>query len=701
MKVYYSLEDLPLFERTVLTIGSFDGVHCGHQKIIENIKKLAQSIGSASVVVTFEPHPRLVLTPSVKNDSPPLKLLTSTAEKVKLLEKYGIDHVVIVPFTKAFSEQTPDDYIENFLVKHFKPAHVVIGYDHRFGANRSGDISYLKKFEQQFGYKVTEIEKQIIDDLAVSSTKIRTALDRNDIRSATKLQGHFFVFSGEIVKGQQIGRQIGFPTANIEIKDIHKFVPPHGIYAVFMWIDGKRYKGMMYRGDRPVLKEHTNVTIEVNLFDFNKDIYGKTVSVELVEFIRSDKNFESLEQLVIQLADDERECRDILQAVENQDFPRVAVVILNYNTKQFLRSFIPSVCETKYGNFDIYVADNGSTDGSIDTVQEMNLEGIPASLGIDRVKVIDLVENHGFAKGYNEALKHPKLASRSQNPEYGFDYYVLLNSDCRVSVNWMRPIIDLMESDKAIAIAQPKVLSYTKKRKFEYAGGAGGWIDSLGYAFSRGRVFDTLEKDRKQYEDAGEIFWASGAALFIKADLYHRFGGFDEDHWAHWEEIDLCWRVKRAGYKVVVEPKGVARHVGGGTLEYLNPRKAYLNFRNSLFTIFKNEKTAKLLWLIPLRLLMDGAAAGLFLKQGHFKHISAIIKAHFHFFTAVPHLLHKRKKYAQIVEKERIGVENTAGILRGSIVWKYYVQKKKYFKDLFTKQPSVVAPDEDEDDGDA
>jgi hypothetical protein len=243
-----------------------------------------------------------------------------------------------------------------------------------------------------------------------------------------------------------------------------------------------------------------------------------------------------------------------------------------------------------------------------------------------------------------------------------------------------------MESDKKIAIAQPKVLSYTKKRKFEYAGGSGGWIDSLGYTFSRGRIFDTLEKDRKQYEDVAEIFWASGAAMFVKADLYHAFGGFDEDHWAHWEEV---------------EPKGVARHVGGGTLEYLHPRKAYLNFRNSLFTLLKNERTTKLLWLLPLRFLLDGAAAAMFLKQGHFKHISAILKAHFHFYAAVPSLLHKRKKYAQVVEKERIGVENTAGILRGSIVWAYYIGKKKYFKDLFSKKPSVVVADEDDDEGDA
>ena len=296
--------------------------------------------------------------------------------------------------------------------------------------------------------------------------------------------------------------------------------------------------------------------------------------------------------------------------------------------------------------------------------------------------MIDLVHNYGFAKGYNEALKHPKLATRQQDDEFGFDYYVLLNSDCRVSPHWLKPMIDMMEKDKTIAAAQPKILSYTKKRKFEYAGASGGWMDTLGYPLSRGRIFDTVEKDRKQYDDEAEIFWASGAALFVKADLYHRFGGFDEGHWAHMEEIDLCWRFKRAGYRIMVQPNAVARHVGGGTMDYLNPRKTYLNFRNSLYTIFKNEKASKLLWLIPARLLLDGVAAMMFLVKGQFKHIRAILKAHFTFYGNIFHLLNKRKKYTQIVEKERIGPANTVGIFKGSIVWKYYIKGKKYFSDL-------------------
>lgn len=685
MKVFYNLNDIPRFENTVLTIGSFDGVHCGHQKILERLAQLAQSIDSQSVVITFHPHPRLVVSaskPSVEVANDSLKLLTTTEEKVDLFEKYGVDNVVVVPFNKEFAEQSPDDYIKNFLVKNFNPTYIVIGYDHRFGANRRGDITYLKKFESEYGYEVIEIEQQLIQELEVSSTKIRQALEIGDVNAANKLLGHPFTFTGEVVKGQQIGRQIGFPTANLEVTEIHKLVPPHGIYAVFAWIDGKKYKGMMYRGNRPVLKDYHNITIEVNLFDFKEDIYGKKLKIELIEYLRPDKYFESLEGLVIQLADDERQSRDILQIVENATYPKVAIVILNYNTKNFLNQFLPSVCGSHYGNFDVFVADNGSTDDSIETVRTLNLEGIPASLGVDRVRVIDLETNYGFAKGYNEALKHPKLAPRSVDPEKGYDYYVLLNSDCRVSPYWLLPVIETMERDKTIAAAQPKILSYTKKRKFEYAGASGGMMDSLGYPFSRGRIFDTVEKDRKQYDDEAEIFWASGAAMFVRADLYHKFEGFDAEHWAHMEEIDLCWRFKRAGYRIMVQPNGVARHVGGGTMDYMNPRKAYLNFRNSLYTIFKNEPVSKLLWLIPLRLILDGAAGMMFLVKGQFKHIGAILKAHFSFYAKILQLIKIRQHYNTIVEKERIAPPNTIGILRGSIVWKYYINGKKTFSDL-------------------
>jgi riboflavin kinase/FMN adenylyltransferase len=695
MKVYYSLEALPNLVNTVVTIGSFDGVHSGHQKILERVKQLAQSIDSESVVITFHPHPRLVLKP----DDPSVKLLTLTEEKVELLKKYGIDIVVVVPFTKDFSEQSPKDYIQNFLVKYFQPAYIVIGYDHHFGAKRAGNIELLRQYQKECDYEVIEIEKQVIDELEVSSTKIRKALEKSDLITANKLLGHFYSFSGKVVKGQQLGREIGFPTANLEIKDKHKLIIPHGIYAVFVWFEGEKYRGMLYRGDRPVLKDFDNVTIEVNIFDFKEEIYDKNLKVELVNFIRPDKYFESLEELVIQLADDERACREILQNVENQVYPKVAIVILNYNTPQFLRQFLPSVCGSRYGNMDVFVADNGSTDNSVDTVRELNLEGIPAYNGIDRVRVIELGANYGFAKGYNMALQHPKLLPKSFEHPDGYEYYILLNSDCRVSQGWILPVIDLMENDKTIAIAQPKILSYTKKRRFEYAGASGGFLDILGYPLSRGRIFETIEKDKKQYDSTAEIFWASGAAMFIKADLWHKFEGFDADYFAHMEEIDLCWRVKNAGYRVMAEPKGVVRHVGGGTLDYLNPRKTYLNFRNSLYTIFKNETMQKLIWLLPTRLLLDGVAGIRFLFKGQYKHVFSILKAHFSFYGEIFNLINKRKKYAQIIEKQRIGRPNKQGVLRGVIIWRYYIKGQKTFNELINKVKSNENDDDtDEDD---
>lgn len=692
MNVYTQLNTLPAFQGAVITIGSFDGVHTGHQKILERVHQLAKSIDAPSIVITFEPHPRLILNP----DDTKLKLLTSTDEKIDLLRSSGIDNVVIAPFTKAFAEQSPIDYIENFLVKYFKPTYIVIGYDHRFGTQRSGNIELLRRYEKQFNYEVIEIEKQIVDSLDVSSTKIRHALGHSDIESATRLLGHPFIFTGKVVKGQQIGREIGFPTANLEISDKYKLIPPHGIYAVFVWLKGKRYKGMMYHGDRPVLKDHHNVTLEINIFDFKEDIYDQILRVELIAFLRSDKRFGTLESLIVQLAEDERESRLILAQDENRKKSRVAVVILNYNTPQFLKQFLPSVCESGYGNLDIFVADNGSTDNSIEAVRDINLEGIPATHGIDRIRVIDLKINYGFAKGYNEALKHEKLKPLSEENPEGYKYYALLNSDCRVSAGWLNGMVTLMDADKTIAATQPKVLSYAKKRRFEHAGGAGGWIDNFGYTFSRGRIFNIVEKDKKQYDDVVEIFWASGAAMLVRADIWHKFGGFDTQFWAHFEEIDLCWRMKRAGYKIMAEPHGVVRHVGGGTMGYGNPKKTYFNFRNNLFAVYKNESFGKLFWLLPVRLSLDTVAALKFLKDKQSPHTKAVFRAYVDFFKNISALNKQKHIDNQIIEANRIGLPNRNGIYNGSIIWQHFVHKKKYFFNLFSKENNIIEENDDE-----
>lgn len=263
---------------------------------------------------------------------------------------------------------------------------------------------------------------------------------------------------------------------------------------------------------------------------------------------------------------------------------------------------------------------------------------------------------------------------------------MLLNSDVEVTSDWLEPIIELMEQDKTIAACQPKVLAYHRKNTFEYAGAAGGFMDVLGYPFCRGRIMDNCEEDQGQYNSMEEIFWATGAAMVIRSELYHAVGGLDADYFAHMEEIDLCWRLKKAGYKIVVQPASVVYHVGGGTLTYQSPRKTYLNFRNSLATIFKNESVGKLTWLIPTRLVLDGVAGLQFLMKGEIAHTWHIIKAHFSFYGSLPSLFKKRKQYQQLIEKSRIGPERKIGQIRGSMIWKYYLQRKKTYGEVVKRE---------------
>ncbi len=339
--------------------------------------------------------------------------------------------------------------------------------------------------------------------------------------------------------------------------------------------------------------------------------------------------------------------------------PTVAVVILNYNGKHHLERFLPSVVQSSE-NADIWIADNGSTDDSILFVKNNYPE----------INRIELPENYGFAAGYNQALK-----------QVSADYYILLNSDVETTADWIKPIIQYMEADKSIAAAQPKILNINKST-FDHAGGAGGWIDKLGYPFCRGRILDNREKDAGQYDEVQEIFWASGAAMFIRAELYHKAGGLDGNFFAHMEEIDLCWRLKRAGYKVMAYPESVVYHIGGGTLNTQNPRKTYLNFRNSLITLAKNEPVSRLLWLIPTRLVLDGIAGVRFLTQGKFLHIWAIIKSHFHCYFHIGSILKRRKQAKQAVQEIRIGEANQKGRFDGSIIWNYFARKKKTFGEL-------------------
>ena len=305
---------------------------------------------------------------------------------------------------------------------------------------------------------------------------------------------------------------------------------------------------------------------------------------------------------------------------------KIAVVVLNWNGKIWLEKFLPNLVKHSL-EATVFMADNASTDDSVDFVKN----------NFPNVKIIINMTNGGYAKGYNDALK-----------KIDAEYFILLNSDIQVTDSWISPIIDLMDSDKKIAACQPKLLDYKKRNIFEYAGASGGFIDILGYPFCRGRIFDHLEKDKGQYDDAIEVFWASGACLFVRASHFYEIGGLDEDFFAHQEEIDLCWRLKNSGYKIMVQPKSLVFHVGGGTLNASSPFKTHLNFRNNLFMLFKNLPTAHLFVTIAVRLVLDGVAALTFLnKDKGLQHVLAIAKAHFIFYFKIPKLMSKRKKIKQ------------------------------------------------------
>lgn len=334
--------------------------------------------------------------------------------------------------------------------------------------------------------------------------------------------------------------------------------------------------------------------------------------------------------------------------------PSVAVVILNWNGRNFLERFLPSVIISEYENTILIVADNASTDDSVSFLQAH----------YPSIKIISNPVNEGFAKGYNNALKQVQA-----------DYYVLLNSDVEVTKNWIGPIISVMEKDKNIAACQPKILSFDNKNKFEYAGAAGGWIDKFGYPFSRGRVFDFCEEDNGQYDEETGIFWASGAAFFVRSPVFHESGGFDEDFFAHQEEIDLCWRMQRSGYKIVAVPSSIVYHVGGGTLPMGNSRKVYLNFRNNLLMLSKNLSLSEKIWKIPYRIVLDNISGLQAILKGDIKTFRSVQKAHFHFLQRK-----FNKKEVSFLPKKKL--KNLPGVYNGSIVFDYFIQKKKTFSEI-------------------
>lgn len=331
---------------------------------------------------------------------------------------------------------------------------------------------------------------------------------------------------------------------------------------------------------------------------------------------------------------------------------KLALVILNWNGQQLLEKFLPSIIEySSLKNVEIYVADNASTDSSISFLKKQ----------FPTVKIIQNKKNGGYAKGYNDALKHVDA-----------DVFGLINSDIEVTKNWLNPIISTFKKESNTAIIQPKILDYKNKLYFEYAGAGGGFIDKFGYPYCRGRIFQDIEVDLQQYNDTKDIFWASGACFFIKSSLFKQLNGFDEDYFAHQEEIDLCWRAINQGVSIKYVGESTVYHVGGATLKEESPQKSFLNFRNSLFSLVKNLPTSKLFPIIFVRLILDGIAGLKFLIELRPKHSLAVIRAHFSFYYNLIKMLKKRKTVTQ---------KNHYYSIK-SIVWSHYILGKKEYNNL-------------------
>ncbi|NIJ55916.1 glycosyltransferase family 2 protein [Dyadobacter arcticus] len=327
----------------------------------------------------------------------------------------------------------------------------------------------------------------------------------------------------------------------------------------------------------------------------------------------------------------------------------VAIVILNYNGRHYLEKFLPNV--VRYSdNHDIWIADNASTDQSLNWITEH----------YPTLNIIQILENKGYAGGYNAALKQIQA-----------DYYILLNSDIEVTDNWIEPVIAFMDSDQAIAACQPKILAYDLPTHFEYAGAAGGYMDYLGYPFCRGRIFDTREEDIGQYDDVKDVFWATGACLFVRASAFHEAAGFDETFFAHMEEIDLCWRLLNLKHRITYCGRSVVYHVGGGTLHKSNPRKTFLNYRNNLVMLFKNLPKGRRWKTVLIRLILDALSSVRFMATGAWPDVVAIARAHFAFYRMIPTLV-----------KQTPRTTYKAPLYYRSVVWEYFVLGKHRFDQL-------------------
>lgn len=666
MHVHYDIGNLPEFRQAAVTVGSFDGVHQGHRKLIRQLRRLSGIIRGESVVITFDPHPRNIVDPQDKK----VALLSSREEKIRLLEETGIDHLVFVPFTLDFAQLTADEYIEKFLVAHFRPRYILIGFNHRFGIHRQGDVRFLRWKADAFGYEVIQVTGTRLDGEPISSSRIRKELISNRIDLANRLLGRPYPLTGVVIQGDQVGRTIGFPTANLRLDDKDKLLPGDGIYAAYAHWQGQRFRAMLYIGHKPTLPQNSHRVTEVHLIDFHEQIYGEHLLVEMIAFVREDRQFSDTESLRQQILTDRKQILMVLEdheALERQRpkelIQKTAVAILNFNGLSHLQRYLPGVLQAvRQAGAECHVIDNASSDGSVSWLHAQYPD----------LPVTELRRNWGFAGGYNKGLLHIEA-----------EYYFILNSDVDLGPGVLESLAECLDKNPDIAVVQPKILDDREKTRFEYAGAAGGWIDMLGYPFCRGRVFNVTEEDTGQYDQPAEIFWASGAAFFVRSELFHQFGGFDPQFFAHLEEIDLCWRFKRAGYRIWAESSVHVHHLGGGTLAYDTPRKAYLNFRNSLITLLKNERPLDVIWKIPIRILLDYAAILLFLSQGKIQHVWSVLRAQLDFILTLPLSILKRRYHQEAVNKGRIKSRpKLKGQFNGSIVWEFFLNDRKSFREI-------------------
>ncbi len=651
--IYFGKSPLPEFKNAVITVGSFDGFHRAHHEVIQQTITIAKKNQGNSVAITFDPHPKAILD----QKSSDFKLLSTLQEKIQLLSQTDLDYLVIVPFNLEFSQLVPEEYVENFLIRYFKPNTLIVGFDHRFGLNSLGNIQLLRRFADEGKFKVIEIHKKVENEIKIASSNIRNAINENNFELATQLLGRPYGLKGRVVRGRQLGTHIGYPTANIEIDSKDKLLPHPGIYAALVRYNDKDYDAMLYIGTRPTIGENLSKTIEIHIINFDSYLYGEDLELKVISFIRPDEKYESIQKMVEQIKLDHLKILQVLQKFHlsyaaNKINPSVAVAILNFNGEKYLREYLPSVFENLPPNAQLYVIDNASTDDSLMFLQYHYPE----------VKRISLKRNYGFAEGYNKGLG-----------QITADYYLLLNSDVKVSNDFITPLVRRIQSNPNNMAVQPKILSLKEPEKFEYAGAAGGMMDLLGYTFAAGRMLENTEYDKHQYDKPKEIFWASGAAFLINAKMFSSIGGFDEDYFAHQEEVDLCWRIQRAGGKIWYEPKSQVYHLGGGTLEYNKPNKIFLNFKNNLSTIFKNVPYYYLILLLPIRFILDFLISTRYLLSGKFVHFSKVIEAYVISIVSTFYLMYKKDHYDSKIERTRIGPSSLKGLLNGSLFIHYYL----------------------------